>query len=442
MRCHPPRILIAALFVFTIIFFLIPIASALASEAGTANASVVLREESSKSSKALQTIPQGDEVSVLRASGDWYRVRYGSFTGYVMKRYIDLSVGSVIQNQNKINDLGDAPGPLYIGDEGSDVKKLQQALKILGFYDLRADGIYGSGTTTAVAMFQQSSSLESDGIAGKQTVTAIFGSCAGKADITVSGRDTQTADSTSGSSADSTDSRKNAVSCFSEIGSAPSPTKEGDSGKDVVKLQQALSLLGYFSGTIDGDYGEMTKNAVIRFQKNRDMNADGVAGAATIRVLFAGTSDSASSSSSSASSSSSEKYETLVLDWFADNVSSVIPKGAKFVIKDVRTGKTFNAVRWSGVNHLDAEPATSDDTAVFKSIYHGVWSWNRRPILILYKDKVYAASMNGMPHGTTTIDNDFDGHFCIHFKNSKTHDTEVVDPDHQAAVAVASKATW
>jgi hypothetical protein len=78
-----------------------------------------------------------------------------------------------------------------------------------------------------------------------------------------------------------------------------------------------------------------------------------------------------------------------------------------------------------------------------KSIFGGSWSWSRRPILILYKNKVYAASMNGMPHGTTTIDdNDFDGHFCIHFKNSKTHDTDVVDADHQSAVTAAGKATW
>ena len=131
-----------------------------------------------------------------------------------------------------------------------------------------------------------------------------------------------------------------------------------------------------------------------------------------------------------------------MLDWFADNVSSVIPKKAKFVIKDVRTGKTFNAVRWSGVNHLDAEPATAEDTAIMKKIYGGAWSWNRRPILILYRGHVYAASMNGMPHGTTTIDNDFDGHFCIHFKNSKTHGTKVVDAEHQKCVTVAGKASW
>jgi hypothetical protein len=132
-----------------------------------------------------------------------------------------------------------------------------------------------------------------------------------------------------------------------------------------------------------------------------------------------------------------------VLDWFADNVTSVIPKKAVFTIKDVRTGKTFKAKRWSGYNHLDAEPLTAEDTATMKSIYGGAWSWNRRPILILYKGHVYAASMNGMPHGTTTIDdNDFDGHFCIHFKNSKTHGTDVVDAAHQKAVTAASKATW
>ena len=50
--------------------------------------------------------------------------------------------------------------------------------------------------------------------------------------------------------------------------------------------------------------------------------------------------------------------------------------------------------------------------------------------------------MNGMPHGTSTIDNDFGGHFCIHFKNSKTHGTDRVDPDHQKCVTTASKASW
>ncbi|MDD3412003.1 MAG: peptidoglycan-binding domain-containing protein, partial [Eubacteriales bacterium] len=225
-----------------------------------------------------------------------------------------------------------------------------------------------------------------------------------------------------------------AVSSMEEIGSTPATSKEGDSGTKVTKLQQALTLLGYYSGAIDGDYGAQTVTAVKKFQKNRGMNQDGVAGASTIRVLFG---------SEAANTTSKKTYTTELLDWFADDVSSVIPKNASFTVKDVRTGKTFTARRWSGVNHLDAEPKTADDTAAMKSIYGGTWSWNRRPILVLYNGHVYAASMNGMPHGTTTISgNNFDGHFCIHFKNSKTHGTKKVDDAHQQCVTTASKATW
>ncbi len=435
MKCHPSRSMLTFLFTLVLIFSLLPMHLAAASEVGVTNAKVVLRKSSSQSSDALQTIPQGDEVSVLSASGDWFRVRYGNFTGYIMQQYVNLSADSVLNHQGEIAALGSVPGALQIGDEGPDVKKLQKALAILGYYDLKADGIYGKGTTTAVALFQQANHLTADGIAGKRTVSAIFGSCASKADITSSVSASSQNDQNENETVSV--STKNVVSSYAEIGTVPSACKEGDSGKNVIKVQQALYLLGYYNGVIDGDYGAQTTEAVMRFQKNRGMKQDGVAGSATIRVLFSGTQTKTTETTASGS------YKTIVLDWFEDNVSALIPRHAKFTIKDVRTGKTFTAIRWSGVNHLDAEPATAADTATMKSIYGGAWSWSRRPILILYKNKVYAASMNGMPHGTSTIDdNDFEGHFCIHFKNSKTHDTEVVDADHQSAVTSAGKATW
>ena len=62
---------------------------------------------------------------------------------------------------------------------------------------------------------------------------------------------------------------------------------------------------------------------------------------------------------------------------------------------------------------------------------------------MLYNGHVYAASMNGMPHGTYAItNNNFDGHFCIHFYNSRTHETNNVDTAHQNCVARAMNATW
>lgn len=136
-------------------------------------------------------------------------------------------------------------------------------------------------------------------------------------------------------------------------------------------------------------------------------------------------------------------YKTEKPDWYKDNMSAVIPRQARFQIKDVKTGIVFEARRWAGSDHMDVEPVSAKDTALMKKAYNGSWSWDRRPILILYRGHVYAASMNGMPHEDNTISgNDFDGHFCIHFLNSKTHGSDKVDSDHQYCVTVAARASW
>ncbi|MFS8501624.1 MAG: hypothetical protein FWJ59_07465, partial [Caldicoprobacter sp.] len=61
------------------------------------------------------------------------------------------------------------------------------------------------------------------------------------------------------------------------------------------------------------------------------------------------------------------------------------------------------------------------------------------PIIVQVNGKKMAASMNGMPHGGSTIaNNNFAGHFCIHFYGSRTHGTNRVDPEHQAAIRIAA----
>lgn len=419
--------------------FLLPENAKAASE-GTTNVKVVLRKGADKQSKALQTLYAGEDVEILSTSGDWYKVRYGKFTGYVMKKYVKTSFSSSNSSSSKsgsvsskIKALGSAPGIMRPGDDNSDVKKLQQALDILGYYDGKIDGDYGSGTTAAVKAYQKAKGLTADGYAGERTVKSIFGSCSSKSLTTQAAPGSSKSASSSSSKAAS---KYPTVDSIAKIGSAPATSRKGDSGTKVVKLQQALECLGYYDGAIDGNYGNGTYNAVKRFQQKRGMKADGIAGSSTIRVLFGENASNASSGSSSTT------YKTEVLDWYEDNVSRVIPKGARFTVKDVATGKTFEMVRWSGGDHMDAEPRSDEDTATIKAIYGGSYSWRRRAILIKYNGHVYAASMNGMPHGTNTISNDFDGHLCIHFKNSKTHGSDVVDPDHQNAVEKASKYTW
>ena len=97
---------------------LAPAGLARAESTGTLSAKVVLRKSADADSKALQTLPEGDEVDVLDTSGSWYKVSYGKYTGYVMKKYVAVSRKSVAANADKIEALGDAPGALCNGRYG------------------------------------------------------------------------------------------------------------------------------------------------------------------------------------------------------------------------------------------------------------------------------------------------------------------------------------
>lgn len=62
--------------------------------------------------------------------------------------------------------------------------------------------------------------------------------------------------------------------------------KEGDSGEEVKELQRRLSDLGYMRKTeIDGDFGKITKGALLCFQLEFNLEVDGVAGPQTLNCL-------------------------------------------------------------------------------------------------------------------------------------------------------------
>lgn len=57
-----------------------------------------------------------------------------------------------------------------IGSQGTEVKAIQEKLKERGLYNGSVDGIFGSGTQTAVKKFQKQQGLTQDGIAGPATL--------------------------------------------------------------------------------------------------------------------------------------------------------------------------------------------------------------------------------------------------------------------------------
>ncbi len=64
--------------------------------------------------------------------------------------------------------------------------------------------------------------------------------------------------------------------------------KAGDEGALVMRLQQALKNYGYYTGTVDGFYGEGTEAAVKAFQRVKGLNVDGRASPAMLRILYEG----------------------------------------------------------------------------------------------------------------------------------------------------------
>lgn len=64
--------------------------------------------------------------------------------------------------------------------------------------------------------------------------------------------------------------------------------RRGDEGPRVLALQQGLAALGYWLGTADGRYGELTLQAVQALQKAAGLTRDGRAGPRTLAALRRG----------------------------------------------------------------------------------------------------------------------------------------------------------
>lgn len=68
-------------------------------------------------------------------------------------------------------------------------------------------------------------------------------------------------------------------------GGGYSTLQYGSSGASVKELQQTLNRLGYNVGAADGIFGNNTKNAVLQYQRDNGLTADGIVGANTWGAL-------------------------------------------------------------------------------------------------------------------------------------------------------------
>ncbi len=158
------------------------------------------------------------------------------------------------------------------GDRGNDVRTIQYYLNFLGFFNDRlpqigVDGIFGAETENAVRTFQREYGLTADGIVGRATWYAL--------------QDAYYA---------TLNSLPDEYRSYSSLLYPGYTVTTGASGNVVTQLQTFLRVIGENDNrvpavSVDGIYGDQTKNAVIAVQKIANIPQTGAVGALTWNAI-------------------------------------------------------------------------------------------------------------------------------------------------------------
>ncbi|MBD2614194.1 peptidoglycan-binding protein [Nostoc punctiforme FACHB-252] len=149
-----------------------------------------------------------------------------------------------------------------IGTNGSQVANSQRCLKKLGYFKGPVTGKFATLTENAVIKFQQANRLPAVGFIGPSTQRALQRACQ--------------------SQASSRNVNGNSASAVNQY-----PTlSQGSTGAAVTKLQQRLQQRGYFNANPTGNFGRITKDAVIAFQRNAGISTTGIVDRQTWNALL------------------------------------------------------------------------------------------------------------------------------------------------------------
>lgn len=231
----------------------------------TANASVKLRSRPSSSSVVLAYLSAGDTITVKGKEGRYVKADYNGTAGYVVSEYVNLLFVEAEGEANAAALTEEAQNvyvPMQKGDEGQEVRVLQNTLVELGYLtDSDVDGIYGSGTQKAVEKLQKKNDLKPTGVADQALQALVY-----------------------------ENKPRNANGKATQVMTLPPITgatiRLNNKGDVVASLQYRLQELSYDPGEINGVYTKQTMAAVKQFQKKSGLKVDGLAGAETQNALF------------------------------------------------------------------------------------------------------------------------------------------------------------
>ncbi|MDO4355289.1 MAG: SH3 domain-containing protein [Clostridia bacterium] len=219
-------------------------------QATVTSSTMTVYASNSTSSTKLGTLKAGATVDVYAYEGDWAYIGVDSKRGYAKISCMSASTY----------------GELSSGDSGDAVKKLNDALLSLGYYDGVPSSKYDATTTAAVKRLQAALNQSQTGTADTALQRILYTGSAPKSPIL-------------------------SVSL-----------SKGDSGSNVQRIQQRLYALGYLSksSSVDADYGTTTQKAVALFQTAAGLTANGSASSSVIQKLYSSSAPSLPSGTNAA----------------------------------------------------------------------------------------------------------------------------------------------
>lgn len=338
-----------------------------------------------------------------------------------------IGVGGSAPTATPAPDTDMTAKTLRQGDRGIEVSYMQTRLIELGYLSDKADGVFGANTATAVLAFQKGNNLVRDAVAGKGTLTKLYSANAQKA-----------------------------AAATPSPTPAPSSVRQGDSGDLVKDLQVKLIALGYLSGKADGIFGGNTASALLAFQKNNNLKADGIAGSNTFKILSNGNAKPSTTLAPGATATPKPTNPPSTGSFTPPKASSVVYANWYTTIKskarsypyatvyDYSTGLSWKVHMFSLGAHADSEPMSAEDTANMMKAFGGKQTWTPKPVWVIFSDgSVFLATTHSMPHDVQhNKTNDFGGHLCIHFPRTLDQ-VKAIGPyatSHQVAVDKAWEA--
>ena len=187
------------------------------------------------------------------------------------------SSSSVSNSSDNQSSSSNAPSVYKNGSSGAEVKKIQQRLADLGYYNGAIDGNFGDATEEAYKAFQKAAGLTVDGIAGdsRNTLYSEDAPEAPKADTTAKVEEDKPEEETTAPTEPATEPTTEAVQY-----------QNGDEGEKITAIQQQLIKLGYFAMEATGYYGEYTAQTVANFQNQNSLDSTGIVDEKTYNALF------------------------------------------------------------------------------------------------------------------------------------------------------------